>query len=497
MQEMTVDELTQRLLTLDLLTQQDLRGIWASLGTQNIDSETFIQSLMRQGLLTNYQLERLTSGENTGFYFGDYRVLYLVGAGSFARVFRATHRTSGKIVAVKVLRGRFSESREMINQFVHEAELGMELRHPNIVPIYEVVSKDYLHFMVMDFIEGQTLRDYMKTRQNIEPKMATRIVTDICQGLDYAFKRKLQHRDLKLSNVLLSAVGGKAMLVDFGLAALASVEPKKGEMPNQRAIDYAVLERISGGMKKDDPRSDIYFLGCIFYHLLTGVSPLVETRERTKRLDKNRFFQVKPIQIVFPKTPHAVSFVVNKAMSIDVEKRYQSASEMLADLLVASRRLEEGTANDETIAPTQIETGLAAKGNATGQKTRQHTILVVESDPEMQNIFREAFKRVGYRVLILSDPERAVLRVADDDVADLILIDAQFIGPQALLSFNQFVEDKRINHKPAVLLLDEPQHKWAGAAKRDRTHLTIGMPISIKRIREVVAKLLEPEKNGE
>ena len=490
MPQMTVDDLTQRILSLELLREQDIREIWMSFGTQDVDLELFMQALTRQGLLTNYQIERLISGENTGFYFGEYRALYLVGTGSFARVFRATHKSSGKIVAVKVLRARFSESEEAVNQFVHEAELGMELRHPNIVPIYEVISKDYQHFMVMDFVEGQTLRDFLKIRKVVEPKMATRIVTDICAALEYASKRSLQHRDLKLSNVMLS-IGGKAMVVDFGLAALLSAK-EANEGVSQRAIDYAALERITGA-PKNDTRSDIYFLGCLYYHLLTGIAPLVETKDRMRRLDKTRFFQVKPIQIAAPKMPRAVSFIVNKAMSLDIDRRYQTMAEMHADLLVAARRLEEG--GDDDIAPTQIEMGLAAKeGIAAPKKQTQKAIMIVEPDVEMQNIFREGFKKAGYRVLVISDPERAIERIKDDAPADIVIFNAQFIGPQALLSFNELVEDKRINDTPALLLLDEPQYKWAGKAKRDRLHLTIGMPISLKRLREVINKLLETQE---
>ena len=492
MSNMTVDDLTQRILTLELLREQDIREIWMSYGTQDIDIESFTMALTRQGLLTNYQIERLVSGENTGFYFGEYRALYLVGAGTFARVFRATHKNTGKIVAVKVLRARFSENDEAINQFVHEAELGMELRHPNIVPIYEVVSKNFQHFMVMDFVEGQTLRDFLKVRKIVEPKMATRIVTDVSSALEYATKRGLQHRDLKLSNVMLS-IGGKAMVVDFGLAALLTAKTA-GEGVSQRAIDYAALERITGA-PKNDTRSDVYFLGCMFYQLLTGEAPLLETKDRMKRLEKNRFYQVKPIQVLAPKMPRAVAFIVNKAMSLDVEKRYQTMAEMHADLLVAARRLEEGGGDggDDDIAPAYIEMGLAAKEQHLGgpKKTTQQAVMVVEPDVEMQNIFRDALKKAGYRVLIISAPERALERIKDDAPADLVIFNAQFIGEQALLSFNELVEDKRINATPAILLLDEPQIKWGAMAKRDRIHLTVSMPISLKRIREVVAKLLE------
>ncbi|MDR1382275.1 MAG: protein kinase [Planctomycetaceae bacterium] len=486
MPEMTVDDLIQRILSLELLSQQNLHEIWLSFGTQHVGFEKFTQALTRQGLLTNYQIERLVSGENTGFYFGEYRVLYLVGAGSFARVFRATHKKSGKIVAVKVLRGRFSENQEAVEQFVHEAELGIELRHPNIVPIYEVVSQDYLHFMVMDFVEGQTLRDFLKMRKIIEPKMATRIITDICSGLDYASKRGLQHRDLKLSNVMLS-ISGKAMLVDFGLAAILSKKEKHSEhATSQRAIDYAALERFTG-VKKNDPRSDIYFLGCIYYNLLTGVSPLLETKDRTQRLDKNRFYQVQSIQSLVPQTPASVLFIVNKATSLDADRRYQSMAEFHADLLVAAKRLEDSS---EHAGAVTYDSENARNRLAVPQKQVQQTIMVVESNIEMQNVFREAFKKAGYRVLVIADPERALERIINERTVDLVMFDAQFLGEQSLLSFNDLVEDKRINDTAAILLLDEPQHKWAGKAKRDNTHLTVGMPISIKRLREIIAKLL-------
>jgi serine/threonine-protein kinase len=165
-------------------------------------------------------------------------------------------------------------------------------------------------------------------------------------------------------------------------------------------------------------------------------------------------------------------------------------SEMHADLLVAARRLEEG--GDDDIAPTHIEMGLAAKENlGNPKKSTQQVIMVVDSDIEMQNIFREALKKAGYRVLVISDPERALERLKDDAPADLVIFNAQFIGPQALAGFNELVEDKRINDKPAILLLDEPQIKWGAMAKRDRSHLTVSMPISLKRIREIIAKLLE------
>jgi len=491
MPEQTVDDLIQRALSLEILSLDQVHEIRSLLGVQHVDLDLFRQTLLRQGILTNYQMDRLLEGEMGGFNYGDYKVLFLAGSGTFARVFRATHKKTGKIVAVKVLRGRFSDNKEVIDQFVREAELGMELRHPNIVPIYDIVSKDLLHYMVMDFVEGQTLKDFLKVRKTVEPKMTTRIVTDACSGLDYAAKRQLQHRDLKLSNVLISS-SGTALLVDFGLAALENIsKTSRGTFTNQRAIDYAALERITG-VGRNDPRSDIYFLGCIYYHLLTGVPPLFETKDRQKRLDRNRFYQVKPLQSLNASVPHAVGFVVNKAMSMDVEKRYQTMAEMLADLHVAAKRLEEGTAN-EGIVPGQIELGLATKTNWNAPKEKPPVILVMESEPDMQNLFRESLKKSGYRVLIMSDPVRAIDRMTEDDPPDCVLINAQFLGQKAVAGFNQIADDSRLTGIPMLLLLDELQIKWAAHAKRSKYRVAAGMPISMKRIREILAMLLKKE----
>ena len=107
------------------------------------------RALLGRGILTNYQFDRLARGEKAGFYYGDYKVLYLVGTGSFARVYRAVHRETEQVVALKVLRSRYSENPVQTEQFLREGSMGAKLRHPNIVPIYEVFSQRRLHFLVM------------------------------------------------------------------------------------------------------------------------------------------------------------------------------------------------------------------------------------------------------------------------------------------------------------------------------------------------------------
>jgi serine/threonine-protein kinase len=149
---------------------------------------------------------------------------------------------------------------QIVAQFMREGKLGLMLRHPNIVPIYDVAADGKANYLVMEFIEGYNLRDLVKIRAKIEPLQATQLMMGMVEGLRYAFEHGLTHRDLKLNNVLVTS-SLQAKLVDFGLAALDDNfgEGRDDDMPNTRTIDYAALERASG-VRKDDTRSDIYFM---------------------------------------------------------------------------------------------------------------------------------------------------------------------------------------------------------------------------------------------
>jgi len=474
----TVDDLVQRSLTLGILDMHQIQEVWSAFGTQNVDADAFLNMLIRQGKLTKYQMERLVSGETTGFYFGDYKVLYLVGAGSFARVYRAAHKTTKKVVAIKVLRARFRDNQTEIDHFMREAELGIELKHPNIVTAYEVQNNQDGIYIVMDFIEGRNLRDEVRIQKKVEPKRATRIATDICSALDYAFKRGHQHRDLKLTNVILASTG-KAILLDFGLAS-----SDQDDVKNQRSIDYAALERITG-VHRDDKRSDVYFLGCIFYHMLSGIPPLFETKIRAKRLDRSRFLNVRPLQVADPSVPLSLAFIVDKAMKLDPEERYQSPGAMLADLETVVKKLDAGQSLDRVSAEKIL--------TRSEMETNKTTIMIIESNPNMQDIFRDSFKKAGYRVLVISDPHRAIERFEDGGGknVDLLLINAQSLGPKGVEAFNRFGDENLTKDIPAILLLDENQIRWAAKAKRNKHRLAVGMPITMKRLQLVLNKLLK------
>ena len=341
----TAEQFAQRAHDLELLDERQLREIWAALGTRTVPLEELTQLAVRREFMTNYQVDRVIKGDRDGFFYGPYKVLYSVGSGTFARVFRAVHRQTGEVRAIKALRSRFSDSPAHYNLFLREGRVGYALRHPNIVPIFEVISENKQHFLVMEFVEGWSLQDFVRIRKKVDPVQATKLMIDMGEGLRYAFEHGLTHRDLKLNNVLISS-SGQAKLVDFGLASLdeAIAEENPEDLPNTRTVDYATLERVTG-VGKDDTRSDIYFLGCMFYHMLTGQAPLSETRDRVQRQSKQRFLEVTPIQTVEPSLPQPVVQVVHKAMSLDSTRRYQSPSALLADLQFATVQLELAAKN--------------------------------------------------------------------------------------------------------------------------------------------------------
>ncbi len=358
----------------------------------------------------------------------------------------------------------------------------MLLRHPNVVPIYEVVSEEMLHFLVMEFVEGYNLRDLVKIRRKIEPLQATRLVIDIVKGLGYALENGLSHRDLKLNNVLVTKAW-QAKVVDFGMATIDenAGEELREAMANPRTKDYAALEQATG-VRKDDKRSDIYFVGCIFYQMLTGESP-IEERESAQRMSKQRFLDVVKIHERDPELSHWVCTVVNKAMMFEPERRYQSHAAMLADLSIVERQLIEGA--DSAAA----EADLAALG--TYVEVKQPTILVVESDPKWQDIFRGGFKRVNYQVLVTADPRRAVARARQQESGiQCLIFCAEGLGKAALSGFNELAGDEHTTSLPALLLLDEPQKDWKADARLAEHRVVMTMPITMKELRNTLAALL-------
>ena len=337
------DQIAQRLVQCNLATQRELAPIFSQFGT-NIDSDAFQTQLLRRELITNWQLDRILGGHITGYFYGKFKVLYLVGAGTFARVYRAedtsVEEKDKDIKAVKVLRSRYTADLETKERFMQEAATVKKLRHPNIVPIYEIGDEKGRLYMVMDFVQGQNLRDYVRIHKRLELQTALKIAHDIASGLTYAAEQTVTHRDLKLSNVLLASTG-RASLVDFGLAAVDQINKGDDAISSPRSIDYAGLERATG-VRRDDKRSDIFFLGTMLYHMICGKPALFETRERVQRLSVGRYKDITPITDIMPKLPHRVVVLLHRLMMINPEERVQTPARAMTEIKAVMESIEQG-----------------------------------------------------------------------------------------------------------------------------------------------------------
>lgn len=495
MPEMTAETLGQRITDAGLLDSRQLEGVWGELGTREVSLEQFSNLLMRRDLLTNFQLDRLLKGERSGYFYGHYKVLYLTGTGTFARVYRAVEKETGRVVAVKVLRKRFRDDGEMTEQFLREGQIGAGLRHPNVVPIYEVSSNTKAPYLVMEFVEGRNLREMVKVRKKLTPVESMRITVDILTGLAYAAEKGMSHRDLKLSNVLITSKG-RGKLVDFGLAAIRSTETvKDDDSPNARTIDYAGLERASG-CRNNDPRSDLFFVGCLLYHMVSGHPAMYETRDRIQRLSVSRYQNIKPILQVDPTVPRSIATFVQKAIELAPEKRFATPGEMLEEAKKVQLRVEAGEAADAEAAAAAEASGapipVPIPKLPSEMEGASRAVMIVESRMEMQDVFREKLKKYGYRVLVFSDPERAIARIDDapDKLIDCILFSTLSLGDVALQAFNKFGGSDATKKVPAILFVDPKQSELIKMAKLSDKRVLLSMPLKVKELRETLLKLL-------
>jgi len=487
--EFTPRLLTQRVIDLELASSEQIDRFWGELRTSDVKLEDVKNLLLRKGILTNFQLDRLLTGERLGFYYGSYRVLYMIGAGTFARVFRCVHRDTGRVVAVKVLRRRHRDQVASVEQFLREGRMGLQLRHPNIVTIHEIENDPRSPYLVMEFVEGETLREILKIRGSFGAADSLNILQDICAGLDFAYSKGISHRDLKLTNVLVHS-SGRCKLVDFGLAALADVSSPEAiaDCPSARAIDYAALERGTG-VRKGDLRSDIFFAGVVFYNVVCGKSALFETRDRMQRLNVSRFTEFPSLSEQIQGLPDQIYAICNKALEFNPENRYQTPGAMLNDVQAAIKRLENP--DGETREKKTSQHSIAAVDEEEAKEGQGKTLIVVESKQELQNILREKLKKRGYRVLIFGDPERALSKFSADesDPADCVVLCAPDLGNLALEAFNLLTEQEHTKHIPVVMLVDPKQQHIIRGARTGPHHVLIPMPLKVRELRQALVKL--------
>jgi len=497
MSELSAEQLAQRIFDCGLMGNKHLEETLSSAGGRGRATfNEFIMALLEKEQLTNWQISRIVDGQRRGYFYNNWKILYLIGSGTFARVYRAQHSKTGDVKAVKVLRQRYSNDTDTRESFLREARMVMKLRHPNIVPIHEVEEDKGRIYMVMDFVEGQNLREYVKAHSTIPHLTALRIIRDIASGLDYAAQQGVYHRDMKLSNVLLSSVG-QAKLVDFGLATVSGDKDEQ-DQGGPRSIDYAGLERCTN-VRRNDTRSDIYFVGCMLYQMVTGQPPLLETRERMRRLASNRYTDTKPVTVHDPNLPHRIVILIHRLMELDPEKRIQTANQVFIEAESVIRAIEAGD-NKTYDANLSEQEAQAYQEQASKQdEGRGKTLLLIESNVKVQNSLRERLKDIGYRVLITSDPARGLARFSDLDPGDelpahCVLFGSAGLGRDALNAFEEFAHGEYTRNVPAILFVMDKLQRHVNPNLINSHRIQMAIPIKFKQVQRGLRKLLNIEK---
>ena len=491
MKPSTADELAHRLEQLDLVPAAHLETVWRDLGGHNVPVAEFGAACVRRELLTGFQLDRLMRGDSNGLFYGRAKILYQVGAGSFSRVYRAIHADTGRILAVKVLRSRYSSDPEKCQSFQSEGEMGRLLRHPNIVAIEDVGREYNSSYITMEFVEGQTLRELVRVRGAIDLPRALGIILQLVEGLEYAHRLGVTHRDIKASNVLISFTG-QAKLVDFGLAGSDTTASKALRRTGQpRTVDYATLESI-GKVKDDSIRSDIYFLGTVAYLALCGASALTESRDRAVRTDPRRFTGVEPLAWRAPELPRDVVDVVTRMMHLSPEERFQTASEVRRALEPLVAKYSSGdTAPSSGTAASRAGLGKTAAKSTPTQENVKGTLMLAEASPQEQADLRGFFRNLGYKVLLTENLQRALDRCsATPRPADCLVISATAFGDSGVDAFNKLSQDPFLRDVPAVLLVDPAQADVSDRVHEDERRRMVKVPLKKAELTEVLTSLL-------
>lgn len=463
----TADNLLRLGVELDLLSAAAAEDALREVGGGG-DAQAFGQALVRRELITGYQLDRLLRGETSGLFYGRAKILYQIGAGAFARVYRAVHRDTGGMLAVKVLRSRFAADALKRAAFIREGEMGRTLRHPHIVAVEDVGQEGTATYLTLEFVEGQTLRQLTKIRGALDLPRALELMHQLLGGLEYAHRRGVTHRDIKASNVIVSATG-VAKLADFGLAGGDDPSDRRGQAQatKLRTVDYAALEKLSG-IHDDDVRSDIYFLGTVAYLALSGRPALEDSRDRSVRADPRRFTLVEPLGSRAPHLPRDVLDCVGRMMHTDPEHRFQTAAD--------ARRAVEACL-EKRAAEGDVAAAAAPAGDVPPSAARA-SVMLVESDEQAQRKLREFFTKLGYRVLLTENPQRALARFSTAPLpANCLVISTLTLGTCAVEAFNQLASDPFLSPVPAVLLVDARQRAIVDQARTDALRKVAAMPI--------------------
>ena len=259
---------------------------------------------------------------------GRYEIHELIGVGGMAYVYKAYDRVEGRWVAIKILKEEFSNNSDFLRRFRNESKAIAVLNHPNIVKVYDVSFGDQIQYIVMEFIDGITLKEYIEQEGTIRWQEAVHFTTQILMALECAHEKGIIHRDIKPQNIMLLQ-DGSIKVADFGIARFLQSETQTMTDKAIGSVHYIAPEQASGDYITD--KADIYSVGVMLYEMLTGKLPFVADNAVSVALMQ---LQAKPVmpRELNPSIPRGLEQITMRAMEKNPVDRFQSAGEMLDDL---------------------------------------------------------------------------------------------------------------------------------------------------------------------
>lgn len=255
-----------------------------------------------------------------------YEILERIGSGGMSDVYKAKCHKLNRYVAIKVLKPEYSEDKTFVSKFRAEAQAAAGLMHANIVNVYDVGEENGIYYIVMELVEGITLKKYIEKKGVLGVREAVSIAIQVAQGIDAAHKHNIVHRDIKPQNIIISKEG-KVKVTDFGIARAASSNTINSSVMG--SVHYISPEQARGGYS--DEKSDIYSFGITLYEMLTGKVPFEGDTTVAIALQHIQDEIVSPRQYV-PEIPVSVEKIVLKCTQKRTERRYQNMTDLIADL---------------------------------------------------------------------------------------------------------------------------------------------------------------------
>ncbi len=309
----------------------------------NDQIEAFGKYLVSKRILTPWQSAMVQRGRADGFFLERYKILDQIGKGQMGGVYKAVH-SLGQMVALKILPASRAKDQRVLGRFQREARLLTQLDHPNVVRAFQVGDSGGRHFIVMEFLEGETLDEVLSRRKKLPVGEAVRLVRQALDGLQHLHDRRMVHRDVKPSNLMITPASGKGpadntwegtiRIVDIGLGReLFDESAPEGAIDTQLTVEGAVVgtpDYMAPEQAKDarsaDIRADIYSLGCVLYHSVTGRTPFTDSNIMTQML-RHATENPPPLASVSDGIPAGLQQVLDKMLAKRPEDRYQTPAE--------------------------------------------------------------------------------------------------------------------------------------------------------------------------